>query len=255
MKLRDRVALVTGGGSGIGHATSALFAQEGARVAVADIDAESAERVARQIEDAGGSAIALCGDVTSREEARSLVADTAERFGALHLLVNSAGITNRQLEPGLSTEDAWARVLDVNLNGTFLMSLYAIEEMKKAGRGAIVNLSSIYGLVGRHESISGQIGAYSASKGGVLQLTRDMGVSLATEGIRVNCLCPGFVDTNLTKEITADPEALSKLEGLTPMGRLGEADEIARAALFLASDDASYITGAALAIDGGYTAQ
>lgn len=255
MKLKDKTVLVTGGGSGIGKATSILFAEEGAILAVSDIDLRSAEQVAGKIRATGGNAIALSGDVTSSEDARSLVDGTVEQLGSLNLLVNSAGITYRQVESGLSTEEVWARVIDVNLNGTFLMSHYAVEQMKNSGSGAIVNLSSIYGLVGRHQSMGDQINAYSASKGGVLQLTRDMAVSLAVSGIRVNCLCPGFVKTNLTKELISDPEILSKLEAITPMGRLAEAQEIARVALFLASDDASYITGAAIAVDGGYTAQ
>lgn len=255
MRLENKIALVTGGGSGIGEATAELFAREGAKVTVADWNREAAAAVARRIEDTGGAAVPLNGDVSLRADAESMVSATVEAFGRLDILVNSAGITARYAPPGEDFEAIWDRVIDVNLKGTFLMSRFAVEEMKKTGGGAIVNLSSIIGLVGYHQGMSDGFNPYPHSKGGVLQLTRDMGVNLVRFGIRTNCLCPGFTKTNLTKGLTEDPETLQRLESLHPMGRLGDPEEIAKAALFLASDDASFITGAALAVDGGYTAQ
>lgn len=255
MRLQNKVALITGGGSGIGEATSELFAQEGAKVVVADVNRETADEVARRVEDTGGSAIAMLGDVSAREDAARLVAETVERFGRIDILVNSAGVSARGAPPGADFEDAWQRVIDTNLKGTWLMCRFAVQEMKKTGGGAIVNLASIIGLVGYHPGMSDGLNPYPQSKGAVVQLTRDLGVNQARNGIRTNCLCPGFTKTNLTKVLTDDPEMLQKLESLHPMGRLGEASEIAQAALFLASDEASFITGAVLTVDGGYTAQ
>lgn len=253
MRLQRKVALVTGGGSGIGAASAILFAREGAQVAVADTSTGAAQKTVRQIEDAGGKAIALAGDVTSRADAGRVVSDTVRAFGRLDVLVNSAGITARNVRAGADFEEVWDTVIDVNLKGTYLMCWFAVPEMKKTGGGAIVNLSSIIGLVGH--PLSDGFNPYPASKGGVLQLTKDLGINQAKFGIRTNCICPGFTRTAMTRGLTENPEMLAKLEALHPMGRLGEPEEIAKAALFLASDDASFITGAYLAVDGGYTAR
>ncbi|MBM3958323.1 MAG: SDR family oxidoreductase [SAR202 cluster bacterium] len=253
MRLKDRVALVTGAGSGIGAATVGLFAQEGARVVISDRSVEAARQVARQVRDSGGDVHVAIGDVTSRADAERIVAETVRHYGALDVLVNSAGITGRQVRQGADFEEVFDTVIDVNLKGTYLMCWFAVPEMKKRGRGSIVNLSSIIGLVGH--PLSDGFNPYPASKGGVLQLTRDLGINQARFGIRTNCICPGFTRTALTRGITEDPKLLATLEGLHPMGRLGEPEEIAKAALFLASDDASFVTGAYLAVDGGYTAR
>lgn len=257
MRLMGKVALITGAGSGIGAASARLFAAEGARVCASDIDVDAAERIVREIGAGGGEARACGGDAASREAAERIVAETVAAFGRLDILVNSAGVTPRNAVPGADWERIWDRVIEVNLKGSVLMARFAAEAMKQTGGGAIVNLGSIIGLVGYAQQLgfSDGFSAYPHSKGAVVQLTRDMGVNLARFGIRTNCLCPGFVRTNLTKDLTAHPETLAKLEALHPMGRLGTADEIARAALFLASDEASFITGAVLAVDGGYTAQ
>jgi NAD(P)-dependent dehydrogenase (short-subunit alcohol dehydrogenase family) len=222
-------------------------------VAVADASVGSAQKTVRQIEDAGGNAIALAADVTSRADAGRVVGDTVRAFGRLDVLVNSAGITARNVRAGADFEEVWDTVIDVNLKGTYLMCWFAVPEMKKTGGGAIVNLSSIIGLVGH--PLSDGFNPYPASKGGVLQLTKDLGINQAKFGIRTNCICPGFTRTAMTRGLTENPEMLAKLEALHPMGRLGEPEEIAKAALFLASDDASFITGAFLAVDGGYTAR
>lgn len=257
MRLTGKVALITGAGSGIGAAVAKLFAAEGARVYASDIDLDAAERIVREITGNGGEARAAGGDITSSEIAERTVADTSAAFGRLDILVNSAGVTPRNALSGADWESIWDRVIEVNLKGSYLMSRFAAEAMKRAGGGSIINLGSVIALVGYAEGLglSDGFSAYPQSKGAVLQLTRDMGVNLAKFGIRTNCLCPGFIKTNLTKDLTADPEKLPKLEASHPMGRLGTADEVAKAALFLASDDASFITGAVLTVDGGYTAQ
>ncbi|MDA0233215.1 MAG: SDR family oxidoreductase, partial [Chloroflexi bacterium] len=177
--------------------------------------------------------------------------------GSVYILVNSAGITPRYVPADTPFDEKWDRVIEVNLKGSMLMSYYAVQRMREQGSGAIVNLASIIGLVGypHGHGLSDGFNPYPHSKGGIVQMTRDMGVACARQGIRVNALCPGFAYTALTKSLTEAPDALARLESLHPMGRLGQAIEIARAALFLASDEASFITGACLPVDGGYTAQ
>lgn len=254
-RLRGKVALITGAGSGIGAATAMVFAQEGARVALADLGPDGLEPVAAQIRSAGGEALVVAGDVTRRADAQRLVDETVKRFGRVDVLVNSAGVAPRNAPADWDWEEVWDFVMAVNMKGTFLMCRAVADQMVKQGGGSIVNLSSIYGLVGRPREIGTGLDPYAHSKGGVAQLTRDMAVHFAREGVRVNALCPGFVYTNLTKRLTDDPESLKFLEEKHPMGRLAQPDEIATAALFLASDDASFVTGACLPVDGGYTAQ
>lgn len=255
MRLQNKTALITGGGSGIGAATAQLFAREGAKVAVADIDLNAARAVVDEIDRSGGTAHAARIDVTKRDQCKALVAETIDRFGSLHILVNSAGVTPRKAPAEWDLEQRWDWVIDVNLKGTMLMSHAAVQHMKTERYGSIVNLASIIGLVGYAEGISDGFNPYPHSKGGVVQMTRDMGVALAKSGIRVNALCPGFTYTNLTKSLTDDDDMRLKLESLHPMGRLGEPIEIAYAALYLASDASSFVTGSCLPVDGGYTAQ
>jgi NAD(P)-dependent dehydrogenase (short-subunit alcohol dehydrogenase family) len=249
------VALITGAGSGIGAATAVVFAQEGARVALADLRQADLEAVAAQVKRAGGEALVLAGDVTKRADSQRLVDETVTRFGRVDVLVNSAGVAPRNAPADWDWEKVWDFVMAVNMKGTLLMSRAVADQMVKQGGGSIVNLSSIYGLVGRPREIGTGLDPYVHSKGGVVQLTRDMAVHFARDKVRVNALCPGFVYTNLTKVLTDRPESLKLPEEKHPMGRLGQPDEIARAALFLASDDASFVTGACLPVDGGYTAQ
>jgi NAD(P)-dependent dehydrogenase (short-subunit alcohol dehydrogenase family) len=254
-RLRGKVALITGAGSGIGAATAALFAQEGAAVALADLDPEGLESVAARITSAGCDALVMAGDVTKRADTERLVDEALKRFGRVDVLVNSAGVSARNAPPDWDWERVWDFVMAVNMKGTFLMCKAVVDQMVKQGTGSIVNLGSIYGLVGRPRELGSGLDPYLHSKGGVAQLTRDMAVHFASEGVRVNALCPGFVFTSLTKRLTDDPENLKFLVDKHPMGRLGQPVEIAAAALFLASDDASFITGACLPVDGGYTAQ
>lgn len=256
MRLKDKVALITGGGSGIGRAAAVLFAQEGAKVVVSDVNEADALETVEAVEGAGGDARAVIGDVARTTDAKRMVQAATEAYGRLDVLVNSAGISSRNAFEGeASREEVWDRVIDVNLKGTYLVSWHAAPEMERSGGGSIINLASIIGLVGYPVGIGGGFNPYASSKGGVVQFTRNLAVDLASKSIRVNCICPGFVTTNLTRGLTEDPEMLARLEGLHPMGRLGRPEEIAQATLFLASDESSYMTGAPLAVDGGYTAQ
>ena len=254
-RLEGKAALVTGAGSGIGRAVCELFADEGALIAASDIDAAAADAVALAIAERGGTAFSVRGDVANPTGARRMVSETVAEFGRLDLLVNSAGVTSRNALPeSASAESVWDRVIEVNLKGVYLACANAVPEMEKAGGGAIVNLASIMGLVGYPPGIGGGFNPYPPSKGGVVQFTKTLAVDAARKNIRVNCLCPGFIETNMTRGLTSDPDARARIESLHPMGRMGRPEEVARAALYLASDDAKYVTGAALAVDGGYTA-
>jgi len=256
MRLESKVALITGGGSGIGRACAEMFAREGARVAVSDISLERAQATTQSVTSQGGEAIAISGDVSVGDDAQNMVSATVEKFGKLDVLVNSAGVSARNaMHKGSSAEEVWDKVIDVNLKGTYMVSWHAVPEMAKSGGGSIINLSSIMGLVGYPVGMGGGFNPYNPSKGGVLQFTRNLAIDSASKNVRVNCICPGYVETNLTSALTKDAEALSRLETLHPIGRLGQPEEIAYAALYLASDESGFVTGTPLVVDGGYTAQ
>jgi len=254
-RLEGKITLITGAGSGIGAACATLFAREGATIAASDITAAAAQSVVDEVTAAGGTAAPFGCDVSKRADTERLVSEVVARFGRLDVVINCAGVTARNAAPDWDWEQVWDFIMAVNLKGTFLVSKAAVETMVAQRSGVILNFSSIYGLVGRPEGLGSGLDAYLHSKGGVAQLTRDMAVHFAKSGVRVNALCPGFVYTALTKKLTDDPAMLKYLTDRHPMGRLARPEEIARAALFLASDDASYITGACLPVDGGYTAQ
>jgi NAD(P)-dependent dehydrogenase (short-subunit alcohol dehydrogenase family) len=254
-RLEGKIAHITGGGSGLGDAMAHLFATEGARVVVSDLQIDVAQRVADSVVAIGGDAIALSGDVSSREDCERLVADTIEKMGSIDVLVNSAGVTPRYAPKEWDFEKTWDWVVSVNLKGTMMMSRFAVDHMKTQGSGSIVNLASIIGLVGYAQGISDGFNPYPHTKGGVVQMTRDMSIALAKQGIRVNSLCPGFTYTPLVTTLVENADTHERLKSLHPMGRFGEPIEIANAALFLASDEASFITGVNLPVDGGYTAQ
>ena len=259
LRLAEKIALITGAGSGIGRASALLFAREGASVVAADLSGAAAESAASAIAAEGGRAIAIEGDVSSAGDAKAMVDAALEGFGALDVLVNSAGVSPRNATgPEAGQDEIWERVLAVNLTGTYQVSRHAVPAMQERGGGSIINLASIIAVVGyaaEIPSIMGAFNPYPPSKGGVLQLTRNMALTLASDGIRVNCICPGYVESNLTAGLTQDPVSYEILVKRHPLGRLGQPEEIAYAALFLASDEASFVTGAPMMVDGGYTAQ
>ncbi len=259
MRLKDKVALVTGAGSGIGRATSVLFAREGARIVVSDISETTAQQTADAVAAAGGNVATVIGDVSRTDDAKAMVNAALDAFGKLDVLVNSAGVSPRNATgPDASPEEIWDRVLDINLKGTYLVSWHAVPEMQRNGGGSIINLASIIAVVGYSSdipSIMGGFNPYPPSKGGVLQLTRNLALACAGDNIRVNCICPGYVDTNLITGLTENSETRDILLGKHPLGRLGRPEDIAYAALYLASDESSFVTGAPMMVDGGYTAQ
>lgn len=254
-RLAGRSAIVTGGGSGIGRATSLLFAREGASVVVADRDGASVSTVVEEIATAGGVAVGLMVDVTDEESVAGMASRTAERFGGIDVLFANAGIEGAGRVHDTSVED-WLRVLDVNLTGVWRSMRAVLPEMVRAGSGSIITQASTAGLVG----VPG-IAAYSAAKGGVLALTRQAAVDYGPLGVRVNALCPGTVVTPLVhrtlgaRGLDDGEDGLARAARRYPARRLGQVEEIAAAALFLASDEAAWVTGAVLPVDGGYTAQ
>jgi NAD(P)-dependent dehydrogenase (short-subunit alcohol dehydrogenase family) len=251
MRLDGKVALITGGASGMGKVASALFAREGARVVLTDVADEAGEATAAQIRDAGGEATYVHADVSKEADAKAMVDATVERLGGLHVLYNNAGILPPDDAGTLDTpESTWERVMAVNLKGVWLGCKYGIPALIESGGGSIVNVSSLVALMG---SAVPQI-AYTASKGGVLAMTRELAVEYARRGIRANVLCPGPIETPLMAELMSDPQWAARRLVHIPMGRPGQAPEIARAALFLACDDSSFMTGTTLVVDGGITA-
>ena len=250
MRLKDKVAFISGGARGMGASEGRVFAQEGAKVVLGDLREELGREVAREICESGGEAIFVHLDVASEESWQKAIATTVERFGKLDILVNNAGITasGGVLE---TTVETWDRIMDVNAKGVFLGTKVAIPEMRKAGGGSIVNISSQMGLVGSDMGSP----AYNASKGAVHIFTKSAALRHVKEGIRINSVHPGPIDTPMLNEGFVDPSRETKVINNTPMGRRGEPEEVAWGVLYLASDEASYVTGAALVIDGGYIAQ
>ena len=242
MRLENKVAIITGSGGGIGEATAKLFASEGAKVAVVDVNYEQAERVAKEITDTGGEAIALKVDISNRGDVEKMVAGTKEKFGRIDILINNAGI-NRDSFAVKMKEEHWDAVIDINLKGTFLCATAVQAVMAEGGGGRIVNTSSI-GALGN----MGQAN-YAASKAGVIGLTKTLALEFARSGITVNCVAPGATKTPMTEGIP--PEIVEKLVKKIPLRRFAEPVEIARAHLFFASPDADYITGQVLFVDGG----
>jgi len=244
-----KVALITGGASGIGRATAMLFAQEGASVAIADINVERGQATVAEIEAAGGKAIFIPCDVTRGEDCRAAVEQTVAVYGRLDILFNNAGII-RRADVVTTTEEEWDRVMAVNVKSVFLMSKYAIPHLEQAGGGAIINTSSGWGLKGGGNAVS-----YCASKGAVTNMTRAMAIDHGSKNIRVNAICPGDTDTPMLRD---EARQLGQSEAdfmadsaARPLRRFAQPVEIAQAVLYLASDDASYVTGAALVVDGG----
>ena len=249
MRLAGKVALVSGGASGMGQSEAAIFAREGAKVVVADVLEAEGKQVADKIVAGGGQARFVKLDVTSEAEWDAAVKATVGAFGKLDVLVNNAGISGTYDSDMLSSA-AWDKVMSVNAKGVFLGMKHVIPLMKQAGGGAIVNISSISGFVGQ----DGVHMAYNASKGAVRIMTKTAAVQYAGDGIRVNSVHPGFMPPMRTSKTSADPTWRAKMLSAVPMKREGRVEEVAHAVLFLASDEASYITGTELVVDGGYLA-
>lgn len=241
-----KVAIVSGGGSGIGEETAKILAAGGASMIVSDIDMGAAERVAGEIEKSGGKATAFQADVAKPEDAEATVALAKETYGGLHLSVNNAGIVGPEQHVGELTLEGWQQVIDVNLTGVFYGMRYQIPAILESGGGAIVNTSSIAGLIGIEN-----LGAYVSSKHGVTGLTKSAAVEYGKQGIRINSVHPGYILTPLIAQ-WSETEMRSALEALHPIGRLGEAVEVAEVVCFLLSEKASFVMGAQIAVDGGF---
>jgi len=246
----DRSVLVTGAGSGIGRATAQLFAAEGARVVAVDQNEADAEKTVALIKEEGGDALAFAADVSREADCRRMVERAVAAYGKLNVAFNNAGVGASGFAVADEEEIAFSRLIDVNLKGVFLSMKYEIPAMLAAGGGAIVNTASVAGLVGERG-----IGAYSASKHGVVGLTRTAALDYIGRGIRINAVCPGATRTRILADWFQDPKVEAFILSRHPIGRIAEPEEIGRAVLFLASDDASFVVGQALAVDGGLTAQ
>jgi NAD(P)-dependent dehydrogenase (short-subunit alcohol dehydrogenase family) len=250
-RLQDKVALITGAGSGIGRETSLLFAVEGAAVVAVDVNEAAAEETVEKVKAAGGEARAHRADVSSVEDSEAMVTAAEDAYGRLDILFNNAGIMHSADDDAISTEvDIWDLTMDINAKGVFLGCKYGIPALRRAGGGSIINTASFVALLG---AATPQV-AYTASKGAVLAMTRELAVVHARENIRVNALCPGPLRTELLmKFLDTDQKKQRRLVHI-PMGRFGEAAEMAKAALWLASDESSYVTGTEFVVDGGITA-
>jgi len=252
MRLADKVALITGGTSGIGKATAELFAKEGAKVVITGRNEQRGQTIADEIAKENARTLFIATDVSRAADCRRAIDQTIEKFGSLHILFNNAGVFYAQ-DAVECSEQEWDEQIDTNLKGTFLMSKYALPHMIRQGSGVIINNSSGWGLVGGDKAV-----AYCASKGGVVLLTKAMAIDHGRQGIRVNCICPGDVDTPMLPQDAQFRkmrwEDYWSGAANRPMGRVGTPKEIAKVVLFLASDDSSFMTGAAVAVDGGGTA-
>jgi NAD(P)-dependent dehydrogenase (short-subunit alcohol dehydrogenase family) len=250
-RLAEKVALITGAGSGIGRESALLFAREGARVVVVDVQDPAGEAVVEEIAAAGGEAVYVHADVARAADAEAMVRAAEERFGRLDVLFNNAGISHPEDDDAVKTEEeVWDLTMNVNLKGVFLGCKHGIPALRRAGGGSVINTASFVALLG---AATPQL-AYTASKGGVLAMTRELATIHARENIRVNALCPGPLRTPLLMQYLDTEEKRRRRLVHIPMGRFGEAHEIAQAALFLASDESSFVTGATFLVDGGITA-
>ncbi|MFA4958047.1 MAG: 3-oxoacyl-ACP reductase FabG [Candidatus Methanoperedens sp.] len=243
MKLENKVAIITGAGSGIGRESAMLFAKEGAKVVVADVNEKGGEETVASIKNNGGESFFFKLDVTNREQSKNMVKTTLEKYGRIDVLINNAGINQDALVAKM-TEEQWDRVIDINLKGVFNCTQAVVEVMINQGKGSIINTSSIVGVNGN----VGQVN-YSATKAGLIGMTKTLAKELGRKGIRVNAVAPGFIATPMTASVP--DKILEMMKEKTPLKRLGEPRDIANAYLYLASDDANFVNGAVLAVDGG----
>ncbi len=251
MRLANKVALVTGGGSGIGKESCLLFAREGAKVVVVDLKMDAAQATADAIKAAGGEAKAFAADVSKAKDCEGMVAFAEKSYGLLNIAFNNAGVFHADDDSVTNTsEEIWDFVINVNLKGVFLGCKYAVPALLRAGGGSIINTASFVAVIG---AAAPQI-AYTASKGGVLSMTREIAVEFARKNIRANALCPGPVETPLLAELLSDPARRQRRLVHIPPGRFARPEEMANAALFLASDESSYVNGTTFLVDGGITA-
>ncbi len=249
--LDGKVALVTGAGSGIGRATARLMAHEGAKVVLVDWNLDGAQETEAQIREAGGDAIAIKADVSQASDVEAFMQKAVDTYGKLDIIFNNAGIEGVRSELAEATEENFDRIISVNLKGVFFGIKYAVPHLVRNGGGSIINTASVAGLVGTMG-----LGHYAASKHGVVGLTRTAALELANRNIRVNCVCPGGVDTPMVARLrAAQPQSMPQPGSASPMGRLAQPEEIAQMVVFLASDAASFVTGAAIPVDGGSTAR
>lgn len=246
MRLQGKIAIVTGGGGGIGRATSCLFAKEGAKVVVSDINEESASVTVELIKEAGGEAICVPANMVNPEEVEQLVSKTIEAYGGLDILFNNAGVGNEEVKLADMSVEEWDRVVDINLKGVFLGIKYALPKMEERGGGSIINTSSVLGFRGKK-----YVGPYNASKGGVVLLTQNAALEYGKNNIRVNAIAPGVIDTDIIQGWKDDERKWPIISKANALRRVGQPEEVAKTVLFLASDDASFVTGSTIFVDGG----
>ena len=250
-ELKNKVAIITGAASGIGRAAAELFASEGAIIIAADVIDEAGQQLADELSRTQRTCSYVHADVSKESDVEAMVHVALAQYGRLDVLFNNAGIEGDQAPTADAALDNWERVMSINLRGVFLGCKYGIQAMLRTGGGSIINTASVAGLVGFAGSP-----AYAASKGGVVQLTRTAALEYATQGVRVNCVCPGIIDTPMAQRFThGDAAVVARIAAMEPVGRMGQAREVAQLALFLASERASFITGTAIPVDGGYVAR
>jgi NAD(P)-dependent dehydrogenase (short-subunit alcohol dehydrogenase family) len=253
MRLQGKVALITGAGMGQGREGALLFAEHGARIVVADVNGQAAADTARTIERAGGEALAVAGDVGVEHDVERMVAEGARRFGALHVLYNNAGVLWKDRDRSVleTSEENWDRVQAINLKGPFFVAKHGIPHLVRAGGGSVINVGSVSALCGFALAQD----SYTASKGALVSLTRSLAIQFARQNVRCNIIHPGIIETPMQAPYLSDPAKRRSFEDGIPLGRIAHPREIAQVALFLASDESSYVTGAEIVADGGFAAQ
>ena len=247
MRLQNKVALITGGGTGIGAGIAHMFAREGAQVVVCGRREDPLKKVVDEIDQSGGEAIYCVADISSQEQIREMIETVTMKFGSIDILVNNAGVFIPD-DVTSTSEQEWDRVMDTDAKGVYLMSKAVLPDMIKKGTGKIVNIASIAGLIGFEKSA-----AYCAAKGAVVNLTREMALDYAPKGICVNAIAPGVIDTDMTKAFLSNEQAKQGFLSKTPVGRVGTPEDIAHGAVYLASDESNFVVGQTLVIDGGWT--